>query len=130
MPRLPTAKTIHRKIRDGQAALAAGRLMVVDHNRHVVDDLDKLGIDETTYWNLIPQLIAAVIVAGPAACYAGRYPADRVSKHAGFNGLEMWAFKITVPRFAFPLYFKFCLKEHRVTKELHYCHVDCHPDKP
>jgi hypothetical protein len=130
MPRLPTEKTICRKIREGQAALSAGRLIVVDAHRHVVNDLDRFEIDEATYWNLIPKLIAAVIAAGPAACYAGRYPADRVNKHPGFNQLEMWAFKTTVPDFPFPIYFKFCLKEHPKTKELQYCHVDCHPDKP
>jgi len=130
MPRQPTEKTIHRKILEGQAALSAGRLIVVDAHRHVVNDLDQLGIDESAYWNLIPKLITAVIVAGPSACYAGRYPADRVNKHPGFNKLEMWAFKTTVPDFPFPIYFKFCLKEHPKTKELHYCHVDCHPHKP
>lgn len=118
-----------RKLRDGRDALAAGRLIVVDYARHVVDDLDKLGVDETTYWSLLPRLIEAVLAADPAQCYAGRYPADRVIKHSGFNNLEMWAFKISLPEFPFPIYFKYCLKVHPITKELQYCHVDCHPDK-
>jgi hypothetical protein len=118
-----------RKLRDGRTALDAGRLIVVDYHRHVVADLDKLGVDESTYWSLLPRLIDTVLAVGPAKCYAGRYPADRVSKHPGFNTLEMWAFKTTLPEYTFPIYFKFCLKEHPITKELQYCHVDCHPNK-
>jgi hypothetical protein len=127
--RSPTPKTLSRKLREAQDALAAGRLIVVDYHRHVVDDLDKLGVDEQTYWSLLPRLVAVAIQAGGQPCYAGRYPADRVNKHPGFNTLEMWAFKVSLPEFPFLIYFKFCLKEHPKTKELHYCHVDCHPDK-
>ena len=118
-----------RKLREGRAALDAGRLIVVDYDRHVVDDLQKLKVDEATYWSLLPRMIDAILNASPASCYAGRYPADRVIKHRGFNNLEMWAFKTALPEFSFLIYFKFCLKEHPQTKELHYCHVDCHPDK-
>jgi len=118
-----------RKLRSAREALAAGRLIVVDHGRHVVDDLQKLEVDETTYWSLLPRLIDAVLATGPAQCYAGRYPADRVLKHPRFNKLEMWAFKTSLPEFQFLIYFKFCLKEPPITKELQYCHVDCHPDK-
>jgi hypothetical protein len=127
--RNPTPQTMFRKLRTARAALDSDRLIVVDYNRHVVADLDQLGVDENNYFSLLPRLIDAVLAAGPEQCYAGRYPADRVSKHPGFNNLEMWAFKVTLLDFPFPVYFKFCLKEHPQTKELHYCHVDCHPDK-
>lgn len=119
-----------RKLRDGRAALDAGRLIVVDYHRHVAADLDKLGVDEKTYFSLLPRLLDSVLKSGPAKCYAGRYPADRVTKHPRFNNFEMWAFKTSLPEFKFLIYFKFCLKEHPTTKGLyHYCHVDCHPDK-
>ena len=128
-PRNPTPKTMFRKLRDAQLALEAGRLIVVDYHRHVAADLDKLGVDEKTYFSLLARLIDTVLAVGPAQCYAGRYPADRVNQHPGFNNFEMWAFKTSLPEFKFLIYFKFCLKEHPITKELHYCHVDCHPDK-
>lgn len=128
-PRNPTPKTISRKFRDGRDALVAGRLIVVDYDRHVVADLDKLGVNEATYWSLLPRLFESVEVAGPIECYAGAHPAKRLDKHPGFNGREMWAFKTTLPEFPFRIYFKYCLKEHPKTKELQYCHVNCKPDK-
>jgi hypothetical protein len=128
-PRNPTPKTICRKFREGWAALAAGAPIVIDPDRHVVGDLQKLGIDEDTYWSLLPRLFEAVNAAGPVKCYAGAHPAKRLDKHPGFNGLEMWAFKTSLPEFPFKIYFKFCLKEHPKSKELQYCHVNCKPDR-
>jgi len=127
--RNPTPKTLVRKLWQAQQALDAGNLIAVDHHRHVVADLNDLGIDEATYWSLLPRLIQTVLADDPARCYAGRYPADRVSKHPAFHNLEMWAFKTRLSEFPFLIYFKFCLRENPTTKELEYCHVDCHPNR-
>lgn len=129
-PRNPTPKTLYGKLLAAKAALEAGNLIVVSYHALVVSDLDRFGIDEDTYWSLLPRLLEKILSSDPAKCHAGRYPADRISKHKGFNGLEMWAFKTTLPEFPFEIYFKFCVKEHQQTGEIHYCHVDCHPDNP
>lgn len=125
----PSPKTLRNNLRDGLAALEAGRLIVVDPGRHVAADLEELGVDEATYWALIPRLLKAAIKAGPEACYAGGRPPARSTKHREIKNLEMWAFKVTISKFSFPVYFKFSLKNHPKTGELFYCHVDCHPDK-
>ena len=130
-PRDPTHKTLRRKLEAAREALAASpaRLIPVDYHRHVVNDLVELGVDEETYWSLLPRLIDAVLASDPAKCYAGSYPADRVNNHPRFKDLELWAFKTSLSEYPFVIYFKFCLKAHPTTKEIIYCHVDCHPNR-
>ncbi len=72
--------------------------------------------DEDEYWDLISVLLDAAIAA-PAASYAGTSPPDRATKHPIIKHLEMWAFKVKLARYSFPVYFKFCLKEHPRTSE-------------
>jgi hypothetical protein len=124
----PTAKTLAAKLQAAKEALAAGRLVPVDAERHVNADLEELDIDESTYWALIPRLIQAALDAGPQASYAGTRPPRKSTKHALIMNQEMWAFKATLPEFDCPLYFKFVLKSHPKTQEIFFYHVDCHPD--
>ena len=125
----PSPKTLHQKLRTAQEAIAAGRLSAVDSNRHVVADMHELGVDEATYWALLPRLIEAALLADPATSYAGTRPPRKSTKHPAIKNLELWAFKARLPEFPFPLYFKFALKLHPKTGEIHCIHIDCHPDR-
>lgn len=124
----PTAKTLAAKLQTAKAALAAGRLVAVDPERHVKADLEELGIDEEAYWALLPRLVQAALDAGPLKTYAGTRPPRKSTKHAVIHNLELWAYKAELPEFDRPLYFKFALKNHPKTQEPTYYHVDCHPD--
>jgi hypothetical protein len=128
-PSHPSPKTLHQKLQAAQDAIAAGRLSAVDSDRHVVADMHELGVDEAAYWALLPRLIEAALLAGPATSYAGTRPPRKSTKHPAIKNLELWAFKARLPEFPFPLYFKFALKLHPKTGELHCIHIDCHPDR-
>jgi hypothetical protein len=128
-PTHPSPKTLHQKLRAAQDAIAAGCLSAVDPDRHVVADMDELGVNEATYWALLPRLIEAALLAGPATSYAGTRPPRKSTKHPAIKNLELWAFKARLPEFPFPLYFKFALKPHPKTGEIHCIHIDCHPDR-
>ena len=128
-PSHPSPKTLHQKLRAARDAIAVGRFSAVDADRHVVADMDELGVDEPTYWSLLPRLIDAALLADPAISYAGTRPPRKSTKHPAINNLELWAFKASLPEFPFPLYFKFALKPHPTTGEIHCFHIDCHPDR-
>jgi len=128
-PSHPSPKTLQQKLRAARDAIAAGRLTAVDADRHVVADMHELGVDEATYWSLLPRLIAAALLAGSAASYAGTRPPRKSTRHPAIQNLELWAFKASLPEFPFPLYFKFALKPHPKTREIHCFHIDCHPDR-
>ena len=129
-PSHPSPKTLHQKLRAAQDAIAAGHLSAVDPGRHIVADMEELGIaDETTYWALLPRLIEAALLAGPSTSYAGTRPPRKSTKHPAIQNLELWAFKVRLPEFPFPLYFKFALKPHPKTGAIHCFHIDCHPDR-
>ncbi len=128
-PSHPSPKTLHQKLQAALSAITAGRLSAVDADRHVVADMDELGVDEAAYWALLPRLIEAALQVGPPGCYAGTRPPRKSTKHPVIKNLELWAFKVRLPEFPFPIYFKFALKPHPKTGEIHYYHVDCHPDR-
>lgn len=125
----PSPKTLHQKLRAAQKAITSGRLSAVDSDRHVVADMDELGVDEATYWALLPRLIEAALLNGPSTSYAGTRPPRKSTKHPAIKNLELWAFKVRLPEYPFPLYFKFALKPHPKTGEIHCIHIDCHPDR-
>lgn len=128
VPSHPSPKTLHQKLRAARDAIAAGRFSAVDPDRHVIADLDELGVDEAAYWSLLPRLIDAAL-ASPSGCYAGTRPPRKSTRHPAIKSLELWAFKASLPEFPFPLYFKFALKPHPQTGEAHCFHIDCHPDR-
>lgn len=128
-PSHPTPKTLHAKLRAAQQALHAGRLSAVDYDRHIVSDMAELGLDESRYYALLPRLVKAALDVGATLSYAGARPPVRSGKHQSIKNLELWAFKVRLPEYPFPVYFKFALKAHPKTGESYYCHVNCHPDR-
>jgi hypothetical protein len=125
----PSPKALHQKLRAARDAIAAGLLTAVDADRHVVADMAELGVDEAGYWSLLPRLIDAALLAGASASYAGTRPPRKSTRHPAIQNLELWAFKASLPEFPFLLYFKFALKPHPQTGELHCFHIDCHPNR-
>lgn len=124
--RLPTPRTLHKKIRGALEALNAGRVRKVSEG-HIIQDMDRLDIDDLSeYWALV-KICAEAAAQNPVSCYCGGYPTKRSSKHTIILNKEMWAFLVTVPAHKEKIYFKFALVEDNKSKELYYYHVDCHP---
>jgi len=126
MPPRPLTRETYKKISDALAAISAGRRTAVARERHLVNDLAELGIDQNDFWNVVQILLNEIQVCGPDACYAGGRP-PRKSYEPEIKDEELWAYSWPSCHFGFQTYIKFVMRTN-ARGEWVYLHVRLHED--
>ncbi len=128
MPPRPSKHELHKKISDALAAISAGRRMVVAKEKHLVNDLAALSIDNNELWHVMTHLLKEIEVCGPESCYAGGRPPTKAYEPE-IKDEELWAYSWPSSHFKNPMYIKFVMRRN-ARGEWVYMHLRVHTDKP
>lgn len=123
LPRRPTTKELHAKVRAALEAITAGDYQFLTHE-HLVASLEDLGLEnEDALLDLILEILTSLSCGDPLACYAGQKPPTKSYENL-IRGLDLWAFACFSETMNQTIYLKFALKQGV------YVHISCHEDQP
>jgi hypothetical protein len=128
MPPRPSTQETHKKISDALAAISTGKRTVVARERHLVNDLAELGIDQNDFWNVVPILLKEIQACGPESCYAGGRPPTRAYEPE-IKDEELWAYSWPSRHFGFQTYIKFVMRKNPLGQWV-FLHLRLHKDSP
>ena len=126
MPQRPSIHEIQKKISDALAAISTGKRVVVAREKHLVNDLADLGIDQGDFWNVVPILLKEIKSCGPESCYAGWRPPERAYEPE-IKDEELWAYSWPSRHLGFRTYIKFVMRKN-ARGEWVYLHLRLHVD--
>jgi hypothetical protein len=128
MPLRPSTHETRKKVSDALAAISAGKRSVVAREKHLVNDLAELGIDQNDFWNVVPILLKEIQASDPDACYTGGRPPTKAYE-LEIKDEELWAYSWPSCHFGFQTYIKFVMRKN-ARGEWVYLHLRLHEDNP
>jgi hypothetical protein len=100
----------------------------VAKEKHLVNDLAELGIDQNDFWNVVQIILKEIQACGPEPCYAGGQPPTKAYEPE-IKDEELWAYAWPSCTFGFQTYIKFVMRKN-ARGEWVYLHVRLHKDSP
>jgi hypothetical protein len=100
----PSDKEIFKTIGEAKEAIAKGRIAVLNPIVVASDALELGYLIEEELESLLAELVDSLAPAH----YVGTRPPQK-SYEQTIKGLELFPFKVNIPRFQFPIYLKFTL---------------------
>lgn len=127
--RRPSDKERNKKLREAVAALENGRYGFIDADRHLAEDMDELGAEDTEdHLEKVLEFLEEIQRAGGGDCYVGTYPPQRCY-HKNFQNLELYAFAWDSPGAGKRMHLKFGIRLGEADGSPTFLYLDCHEDK-